>query len=898
MITHATRGNASRSAGVFLVLLLSFALSTLFARPVGKFSYRGAPEGKNNDSIIVSDTIVAMSEKIFVTNTFYSDSILDTPAICFIIDHSTSMSTAAGRNDQQGNRFRVTSALIDTIYNRFPTAEIGYVVFKNGLFYRYTDYTNFFGQYAGANNDGYMALKKLNQVYGTELGVNVLKHFLLTRDSTINSITYTELLYTPTPWPTEGTNITLAFEAGKAVLNLSQKSDNNKYIIFLSDGEHTSGGDNYVQGTGCPTTFTIYFTSTGSAPTTLVNMTNNIRRTYPKSSIWPFTVTDFSSLMTFVRDSIYSAIVRQRPAFPASLTVGTQTISTWSATDSTFAFGSLFPLIGQTTPFNYIIKYPRPAPLGDTIHTVGFNVKTQQGFRRAARDSLVYWLWDREVEFQSVAGATLTNVTRENDEIQLRFDFSPGDADYSYSAGRVSIELVNTSTTVRDREVINLTKGTGNFFTGRIRRVVASSASIGNNVLEHLGSNDTLIATFRNNETPKLPLDTLQSRIALRITPNAQIVTAATKDNDGNGFIDAINLTFNFDTSWTTASSIAGFSVTQGSNVLNVRGIERTPGGTIRQWRLMIDEPATQENVPLQTSWTPTIMANNALLPRVDNQTIVAIDSCAPVVYKVKKYISDQNDRKKDTVKVTFSEKIFNPTTQARFVLTNTPAQTFRVWWGNTTVPADTLLADIPGFVGIIADSILVFTMANGKDLTDKNWMNINAASLLLADRIGNTPRTENRKVKVEIETITIIKTFPNPAIATIKTIDNNGKNVDVEIVVPGGPEKIKTTVITEKKGAIISIGGIKIPTEGMVNLTMKIYDVAGNSVNWIKKDDVFKSSTPLPAGTRLDLYWNGLNNKGMRSAPGVYRAVVYLDYPALSKIKDIRTISMIGIQQ
>jgi hypothetical protein len=35
-----------------------------------------------------------------------------------------------------------------------------------------------------------------------------------------------------------------------------------------------------------------------------------------------------------------------------------------------------------------------------------------------------------------------------------------------------------------------------------------------------------------------------------------------------------------------------------------------------------------------------------------------------------------------------------------------------------------------------------------------------------------------------------------------------------------------------------------------------------------------------------------------MKVAPGVYRAVVYVDYPPLSNIRDIKTISTVGIAQ
>ena len=48
---------------IFSILMVSVSL--LSAEVVGKFSYKGAPETLNNDTILVSDTMVAMAEKVF-----------------------------------------------------------------------------------------------------------------------------------------------------------------------------------------------------------------------------------------------------------------------------------------------------------------------------------------------------------------------------------------------------------------------------------------------------------------------------------------------------------------------------------------------------------------------------------------------------------------------------------------------------------------------------------------------------------------------------------------------------------------------------------------------------------------------------------------------------------------
>jgi hypothetical protein len=593
--------------------------------------------------------------------------------------------------------------------------------------------------------------------------------------------------------------------------------------------------------------------------------------------------------MDFLMTNVFRSIINSSVIVPATLTVNGQSSNAWVAADSTFTFGSLFPLIAEVTPFNVQLINAQKEAI-----TSSFKVQTQAGLGRNWQTPYVVKHWDRNIAFQTTAGATVSTISRDLNTFQIRFDFDPGDAAYTYKTA--SVEISNTNSTVRDRVVVNLTKGAGNFFTGQVNRVVAATANPTNNILEHAAV-DTFIAVFRNSETPKLPLDTLRVSIPVVISPNAVVLNAATKDNNGNGYIDAINITFDNDTS-VLSSATTGFSVRYGAVVLPVTGVERTPGGSVRQWRLLIGEPtgAALATASLQTSWTPTLTLTD--FARINNGTIICVDSCPPVIYRVIKVITDANKRTTDSVKVMFSEKIYGSTGGQFNISMNQPPNTFSVWWGNTDVSADSLLVGINTFNRIATDSVLYFMMSNDKDLGAQNWMNIKTASILIRDKPGNTPTSKNRKVPVELQTISIIKTFPNPATATKRQI-NIGEDITIEVVKPGEKSKAKQIVLVEKNGgAIISIEGIIIPppNTGTVTLTMKIYDVAGNSVNYIRSDDLFGASA-IP-GTSIYLYWNGFNFQKMKVAPGVYRAVVYVDYPPLSNIKDIKTISTVGIAQ
>jgi hypothetical protein len=262
------------------------------------------------------------------------------------------------------------------------------------------------------------------------------------------------------------------------------------------------------------------------------------------------------------------------------------------------------------------------------------------------------------------------------------------------------------------------------------------------------------------------------------------------------------------------------------------------------------------------------------------------------VIYRVIKYVNSPTDRTADTIKVMFSEKIFNPNGTS-FFITNPPPQTFIAWWAATgTDLADSLLEGIPSFIRVVDDSVLYFAMSNGKYITSNNWMNIRASSRFLRDGIGNYPADNNRRVRLEVETILIINTFPNPSGVTIRRIPSD--SIHIENVLPGGKSVVKQWVTSDRAGTVISLGGIQKPLTGEpVNLILKIYDVVGNLVTWTDDPNIFKQDQ---APMEVNLYWNGMNKMGMGVAPGVYRATIFINYPPQSEIKDIKTMTTVGI--
>ena len=45
-----------------------------------------------------------------------------------------------------------------------------------------------------------------------------------------------------------------------------------------------------------------------------------------------------------------------------------------------------------------------------------------------------------------------------------------------------------------------------------------------------------------------------------------------------------------------------------------------------------------------------------------------------------------------------------------------------------------------------------------------------------------------------------------------------------------------------------------------------------------------------------IDVYWNGSNGRGMTVAPGMYRAIVYVDYADNANYRDYRQAVNLGI--
>jgi fibro-slime domain-containing protein len=391
------------------------------------------------------------------------------------------------------------------------------------------------------------------------------------------------------------------------------------------------------------------------------------------------------------------------------------------------------------------------------------------------------------------------------------------------------------------------------------------------------------------------------------VTPPAPIVNSAcTRDLNGNGLIDEIDLTFNKKTVLTPADvnkiAISKNGVWTIASIVpfTVNGL---PDSTRYKLILTERQTSTDPNNPVpQTSWRPTITFNN--IATVQNGTTTALDSCPPVVWDVMNSLSKDGNHSKDTIAVTFSEKIVDPLgNDFLAVAGHQPVLTF--WAYN--LQGDTLKKMFEGITTYLKNpSTYVFTssgdtgmtvyflMSNGQLLNDQNLVNILTPSSQIKDKnSGNVPTPVNQKVRVRMKGPPIITIYPNPSPSNFTRIPPGFLDLVHN-------DNARTWVKNDHSGIVISLGNIFRPSadQGTVKAYLKIYDVVGNIVNSATTNDLLKLNSGPSVQQTVDIYWNGSNAKGMKVAPGVYRTVVYVEYPPKSGYGDAKFINMVGISR
>jgi hypothetical protein len=396
--------------------------------------------------------------------------------------------------------------------------------------------------------------------------------------------------------------------------------------------------------------------------------------------------------------------------------------------------------------------------------------------------------------------------------------------------------------------------------------------------------------------------DSVSDSLFVVITgPPSSLDSAVTRDVNGNGYLDRIELYFNksvtFPADFSMDSLIIVGNIT--FKVDSIGGV-KPAGKTGTNFVLYLHEDSlTKPGVP-QTSWRPRVTIRS-LANAGQIESYPAIDGAGPVIWKVTKTIVNTEDRKQDRVTVVFSEKIFDKD-GASFKLVNQPGLVFTVWKRNSQGGYDSVpgvLDSILHFATLLNDSTLQFDMLNGKDLTSNEYLSISTDRQVTDQARKNYPADNNRKVPVYIVPLPPdrIVPVPNP---TAPTFVRQGASVFYFAHNPSARDWVRT----DRAGTVLTFQ-IAPPTDSTQTVRgyIKIYDVIGNLVNQASTEDVISSlnvdKNNAKSSYTYDIYWNGSNAKGTKVAAGIYGTYAYITYETPGKPKQVsRLLGTIGITQ
>ena len=473
-------------------------------------------------TIAVPSNVVSVSPRIAFCDEIIEKSVggASRPlSIMIVIDESGSMQAT----DSGGARLTVPADLLDEIHAFAPSAEVGLVAFSHVLEFDSRDHDYLKPAFPGDTlfrYDAYVPLTPLNKVFpGGRTGLDTMKAFLKVKEDTVLSgsgkIRIIERLLhgrkVPADYMGGATDITLGIDAAKVAFKDSRALPEDRFVIFLSDGETTSGRPNrldFINGAGMPTTFTVYFTGlSGAVPPSIVAMTDNIKKNgysvnNPKSAYWGIELPG-AELRALIQNHILGRILVM-PTEPrqGSVTIGGLPFTSSTAATRHFVFAKRMPLSGELTPLELSFTYTYADTTGgtritkDTVTRFMFQVRRKDGTalppgittscREQARLSLHH------------GGAAITAVTDEQAALEIRLVPSPGDG---CNGCRVQV-LPDAGL---DRESIALSPGAG-YSTGSFDRALSATPALGDGKLQHT-ARDSIVLIYQN---PDIPLDVVR----------------------------------------------------------------------------------------------------------------------------------------------------------------------------------------------------------------------------------------------------------------------------------------------------------------------------------------------------------------------------------------------------
>ena len=387
------------------------------------------------------------------------------------------------------------------------------------------------------------------------------------------------------------------------------------------------------------------------------------------------------------------------------------------------------------------------------------------------------------------------------------------------------------------------------------------------------------------------------------------LTSAITRDTNGNGYLDQLEL--HFDRSVAIDTAFRGLKITLPSGDTISMASIRSKSGNASDSVFFVDLHELQNNIP-QTGLTPVITSTQDLKGIAPITKFQTTDGAGPVIWTVVKEIKALDDRKQDVVTITLSEPIQSPNGSA-FAAGTQPMLVLYVWTKDSSgaYALDSIMlskntvtgAAINTFEPISSDGkTITFTMSNGNDLTSRDFISIQPNSIYIADKSNmlNIPSNNNQKVMVTVlQSIpNVIAVGPNPC---KPTLDFPPGQDPKKIILADEPNAINWV----KTGGTILQFKVSITSDPNQKITgyLRIYDLVGNLVNKTETDNSHPIINPVWSGVStvrdIDIYWNGINSKGMMVAPGAYQALLVLTFQdSKGSSKPKKYFGVIGIKR
>jgi fibro-slime domain-containing protein len=405
----------------------------------------------------------------------------------------------------------------------------------------------------------------------------------------------------------------------------------------------------------------------------------------------------------------------------------------------------------------------------------------------------------------------------------------------------------------------------------------------------------------------------INGNVVVAVTaPMVSIKNALTRDLNGNGLLDAIDVTFSKTVTIPKGFLFNNIFIRKDDGTIFVIDSIFSPTGSTTDsvWRFSFKEIKPDQP---QTNWLPIISFDQSSALQIAAATdVIAKDGAGPVIFSVTKEIKDIDDRSKDIVTIKFSEPIVRTSDGQLLSIADTASKIFYVWELDSKgkyVKVDSLLTGINNLRGINNDgSIITFTTSNGADLSSKHFISINDSIPKVKDTSsivnGNIPVKGNVKVNVLIinNLPVLVRSVPNPSHPIFNRV-KPGK-----LIVAHEPNALQW-VRNDNAGTVMAFQ-IALPDRSdtvHLRCKIKIHDLVGNMVVSDTSEDILKTipnAALLSYATKYDVnvYWNGSNKQGMAVAPGVYRVNIALEYygPSVkqnpSKFVNSKVAGTIGI--